>query len=47
MGAVPWIHIDIAGPSMAHRAYGIHPKGGTGHGVLTYLKLIDGLEADL
>ena len=41
VGATPWIHVDIAGPSMAHRAYGIHPKGGTGHGVLTYLKLIE------
>ncbi|NUP14220.1 MAG: leucyl aminopeptidase [Polyangiaceae bacterium] len=41
VGQTPWIHVDIAGPSMAHRAYGIHPKGGTGHGVLTYLKLID------
>lgn len=47
VGDIPWIHIDIAGPSMAHRAYGIHPKGGTGHGVLTYLKLIDHLAVDL
>ncbi len=43
VGETPWIHVDIAGPSMSHRAYGIHPKGGTGHGVLTYLKLIDAL----
>jgi len=41
VGQTPWIHVDIAGPSMAHRAYGIHPKGGTGHGVLTYLKLVE------
>jgi len=41
VGTTPWIHVDIAGPSMAHRAYGLHPKGGTGHGVLTFLKLID------
>jgi len=47
VGETPWVHIDIAGPSTAHRAYGIHPKGGTGHGVLTFLKLIDALAADL
>lgn len=41
VGETPWIHIDIAGPSMANRAYGLYSKGGTGHGVLTYLKLID------
>ena len=43
VGDVPWIHVDIAGPSMANKAYGLHPKGGTGHGVLTYLQLIDQL----
>ena len=41
VGDVPWIHVDIAGPSMANKAYGIHPKGGTGHGVLTFLRLIE------
>jgi leucyl aminopeptidase len=41
VGQTPWIHVDIAGPSLAHRAQGIYPKGGTGHGVLTYLKLIE------
>jgi leucyl aminopeptidase len=41
VGDVPWIHVDIAGPSMANKPYGIHPKGGTGHGVLTYLRLIE------
>lgn len=46
VGTTPWIHVDIAGPSMQHRAHGIHPKGGTGHGVLTYLKLIDALARD-
>jgi leucyl aminopeptidase len=43
VGDVPWIHVDIAGPSMANKAYGLYPKGGTGHGVLTYLRLIDQL----
>lgn len=43
VGDTPWVHVDIAGPSMASKAYGIYPKGGTGHGVLTYLKLIEQL----
>ncbi len=38
VGDVPWIHVDIAGPSMANKAYGVFAKGGTGHGVLTYLQ---------
>ncbi|MCC6554950.1 MAG: leucyl aminopeptidase [Polyangiaceae bacterium] len=42
VGEVPWIHVDIAGPSSASKAYGVHAKGGTGHGVLTYLRLIEG-----
>jgi leucyl aminopeptidase len=41
----PWIHVDIAGPSMSNKPYGIHPKGGTGHGVLTYLRLIEDFAA--
>ncbi len=40
VGNVPWIHVDVAGPSMADKAYGIYTKGGTGHGVLTFLELI-------
>lgn len=40
VGDSPWVHVDIAGPSMAQRAYGIYAKGGTGHGVLTFLELI-------
>jgi leucyl aminopeptidase len=41
VGDAPWVHVDLAGPSMATKAYGLYPKGGTGHGVLTYLKLIE------
>ncbi|HSO00238.1 MAG TPA: leucyl aminopeptidase [Candidatus Nanopelagicales bacterium] len=41
VGDLPWIHLDIAGPSMAPKPYGIYAKGGTGHGVLTYLRLIE------
>ncbi len=35
-----WIHCDIAGPAMADRSFAWNPKGGTGHGVLTFLELI-------
>jgi leucyl aminopeptidase len=43
VGETPWIHVDIAGPSMANKAYGIYSKGGTGQGVLTFLRVIDDL----
>ena len=46
VGDTPWLHVDIAGPSSANKPYGIYAKGGTGHGVLTYLKLIDGFAAE-
>jgi len=42
---LPWIHVDVAGPSTATKAYDIYTKGGTGQGVLTYLALIDSLIA--
>jgi leucyl aminopeptidase len=45
IGETPWVHVDIAGPSMSTKAYNIHPKGGTGHGVLTYLELIEALSS--
>jgi leucyl aminopeptidase len=37
----PWIHCDIAGPALSDRAAGVVPKGGTGHGVLTFLALVE------
>jgi leucyl aminopeptidase len=46
VGDVPWVHVDIAGPSMASKAYNVYAKGGTGHGVLTYLKLIEAYAAE-
>jgi leucyl aminopeptidase len=46
IGDSPWIHVDVAGPSMADKSYDIYSKGGTGHGVLTYLALIDDLIAN-
>lgn len=42
VGNVPnWVHCDIAGPAMGDRIRGWDPKGGTGHGVLTFLDLIE------
>jgi leucyl aminopeptidase len=41
VGDVPWVHVDIAGPSMASKAYNVFAKGGTGQGVLTFLKIIE------
>jgi len=43
VGKVPWIHCDIAGPALADRAKGLHPKGGTGHAVLTFVALVEAL----
>jgi leucyl aminopeptidase len=36
-----WVHCDIAGPAMGDRVRGWDPKGGTGHGVLTFLDIIE------
>ncbi len=36
-----WIHADIAGPATAERAAGWSPKGATGHGVLTFVALVE------
>ena len=36
-----FIHADIAGPVTTDRAFGWNPKGATGHGVLTYLSLVE------
>jgi leucyl aminopeptidase len=41
VGDIPFVHCDIAGPALASRAYGIYPKGGTGHGVLTFLRFVE------
>ncbi|MEM1032763.1 MAG: leucyl aminopeptidase [Myxococcota bacterium] len=43
VGDIPWIHVDVAGPSMASKDYDIYTRGGTGQGVLTYLELIEHL----
>jgi leucyl aminopeptidase len=36
-----WVHADVAGPVTADRAGGWNPKGATGHGVLTFLSLVE------
>jgi leucyl aminopeptidase len=41
VGAVPWIHCDIAGPVLADKARGIYPKGGTGHPVLAFARFVE------
>ena len=42
VGGLPnWVHCDIAGPAMGDRVRGWDPKGGTGHGVLTFVEVID------
>ena len=36
-----WVHCDIAGPAMPNRPFRWDPKGGSGHGVLTFLALVE------
>jgi leucyl aminopeptidase len=43
VGESAWIHADIAGPVWAERAAGFYPKGATGHGILTFLSMIERL----
>ncbi len=45
VGKTPWVHVDIAGPSMATKSYGIYSKGGTGHPVLSFLKVVEQFSA--
>ncbi len=41
--ALPWAHLDIAGPAFNDKtAYGFTPKGGTGYGVRTLVALAQG-----
>ncbi len=41
VGDVPWVHCDIAGPVVSDKPMGFYVKGATGHGVLSFLKLIE------
>ena len=43
VGDVPWVHCDIAGPVVSDKPTGFYVKGATGHGVLTFLELIEKL----
>jgi len=36
-----FVHADIAGPATTERPFAWNPKGATGHGVLTYLALVE------
>jgi len=41
VGDVPWVHCDIAGPVTSDKPVGWYPKGATGHGVLSFLRLVE------
>jgi leucyl aminopeptidase len=41
VGESPWIHADIAGPVLGDKATSFYSKGATGHGVLTFLELVE------
>ena len=38
-----WMHVDIAGPAMANKAYGVTTPGGTGFPVATIVSFLDSL----
>ena len=38
---VPWLHLDIAGPALAHEAHGYTPIGGTGMAVRSLVTLAE------
>ncbi len=40
VGDTPWVHLDIAGPSMSPTERGYQPKGATGVGVRTLVEFI-------
>lgn len=44
VAGLPWVHLDIAGPAFAEReSIPYMPKGGTGYGVRTLIRLLKGL----
>lgn len=43
VGDARWMHLDIAGPAFVDRPHGIHPKGGTGFGVMTAVRFLEQL----
>jgi leucyl aminopeptidase len=44
--AVPWVHLDIAGPARSDEDSGILAKGGTGFGVRTLLEFLEAYGSD-
>ena len=40
MGETPWVHLDIAGPSVSPKERGYNGKGGTGVGVRTLVEYV-------
>jgi leucyl aminopeptidase len=40
VGDTPWLHVDMAGPAFLDREHGLHPRGGTGFGLLSLLELL-------
>lgn len=40
VGGVPWVHVDLAGPSTADKEHGHLAKGGTGFAVATILEYL-------
>ena len=43
VGKSNWMHLDIAGPAFLDSPHGRHPKGGTGFGVATGVRFLEGL----
>jgi leucyl aminopeptidase len=41
VGEYPWVHCDIAGPVTSDKAVGFYVKGATGHGVLSFVALVE------
>ncbi|MCA9609657.1 MAG: leucyl aminopeptidase, partial [Myxococcales bacterium] len=42
-GEGSYMHLDIAGPAFQDGVHGVHPKGGTGFGVLTGIRFLESL----
>jgi leucyl aminopeptidase len=43
IGTSKWIHVDIAGPAYLDRQSALSPKGGTGYGVLSFVRYLESL----
>jgi leucyl aminopeptidase len=42
-GSAPWAHLDIAGPAFFDKRTEVGPKGATGYGVHTLVRLLQRL----